>query len=101
MGQQMFTDVAYVQLTGATGAIVQNVNIASVTRNGAGDYQVVLGEAIDATECHTEITPIGTNVICHVVHTSDTSKQLLCESDAGAATDPTTLEAKFSRLKPT
>lgn len=57
------------------------------TRNGAGDYSLVVNEAIDAADCLIHVTPRGAAVCVGVVHTSDTSKQVLLLTDAGVASD--------------
>lgn len=86
---------AWVRFTGATAAILANRGVTSVTRTGAGDYQIVLDVALDANE--STIVPLAEAVAVEwaYVHTSDTSKQILALNNAGAATDPTTVSVKF------
>lgn len=90
---------AWVRFTGATAAILANRGVTSVTRNGAGDYQIVLDVALDATECN--IIPMAEGAVqveWSYVNTSDTSKQILAINNAAAATDPTTVHVKFYQL---
>lgn len=93
---------AWVRFTGATGAVLQSRGVASVTRNGAGDYQIVLDREIDATEFHMAAHGIGgaagDAVEWTAVHTSDVSKQVLAFSNAGAAADPTTVQVMIWRM---
>ena len=51
--------VAWVRFAGPTGAIQSSYNVSSVTRNGAGDYQINL------------TNPIYTALLCPVISTSD------------------------------
>lgn len=90
---------AWVRFTGATAAILASRGVTSVVRTGAGDYQVVIDVALDATESMIVVVAEGAvQVEWAYVHTSDTSKQLLALNNAGAAADPTTVVAKFYQL---
>lgn len=81
--------MAWVRWTGATGVILQSRGVTSVTRNGAGDFQIVIDVALDVTESRVHMESQGLALEFGVVHTSDTSKQVLSLNNAGAATDPT------------
>lgn len=73
---------------GAPPAVVFNRGFASVTRNGAGDYTLVLDQGIDSTQCGFKVTPRQSpGAIVAVVHTSDTDKQILLFNAAGVAAD--------------
>lgn len=75
---------------GATPPVITTGRgITSVARNGAGDFQVVMTRGINANEIMPVILPGTVGIIPRIVHTSDTSKQLLFISHAGAATDST------------
>jgi hypothetical protein len=89
---------AYLFCDGATPPVMTtNRRVTSVARNGAGDFQVVLDRALDATEIMPVIVPGTVGVIPRIVNTSDTSKQLLFLSNAGVATD-STFYAAFWRV---
>lgn len=91
--------LGFVRFTGATAAILQMQGcITAVVRNGAGDYQIAT-DAIDATEFAMDAWQEGTAnaKVQSVVHTSDTSKQVLATSFANAAADPTTVCLRFYR----
>ena len=73
----------------AAGAAIKARGFTCVN-NGVGDFTVTLGDGgADAAECLVFITPRTTaaTAIPRVVHTSDTAKQILFLSDAGAAVD--------------
>ena len=90
---------SWVRFTGATAAILQNRRCTSVVRNGAGDYQIVIDQALDAAESCIWVAAEGAvPVEWSYVHTSDTSKQLLALNNAGAATDPTTVMFKIYQI---
>lgn len=84
---------SWVRFTGATGVILNRRNVTSVTRNGAGDYQIVLDRELDANESIIFLgcEKAAPGLIGSYVHTTDASKQALFTSDAGAAADPTTV----------
>lgn len=90
--------MAWVRWTGATAAILTNRGVVSVTRTGAGDFQIVIDVALDATESCVEVHSQGVTLETGYVHTSDTSKQILYTNNAGAATDPTQGLALFYQL---
>lgn len=91
--------MGWVRWTGATGAILQSRGVTSVTRNGAGDFNIVVDVALDVTESrvHCEVQGV-TALEWAVVHTSDTSKQFLFLNNAAAATDPVQGLACFYQL---
>jgi hypothetical protein len=63
-------------------------SVAPVTRAGVGDYTINLTVGIPSANCDTSASVIGTgNGTINIVHTSDTAKQVLIKSDAGAALD--------------
>lgn len=73
--------------------------------NGTGDYQIVLpaGQGIDKLECEPVLAADGTNIAVGIVHTSDTSKQILCtdsNTSPGFASpiDPTHLTITLKRV---
>lgn len=87
--------IGWVRFTGATGAVL-NSRGCTVVRNGAGDYQITLEEGgVDSTEASWAACAEVAAVEWAIVHTSDTSKQLLALNNAGAATDPTTVVFKI------
>lgn len=90
--------MAWVRWTGATGAILTNRGVTSVTRTGAGDFQIVIDVALDAAESSIRVDSQGVALETGYVHTSDTSKQILYLNNAGAATDPTQGLALFYQL---
>ena len=73
--------LAWGTITGATGVIsAQNGGIASVTRNGAGDYTIVprTGTGWDAAQCEMQVQVRGTSPIIATVNpVSDTSWNVL------------------------
>lgn len=93
--------LGFIRFTGATGAVLQMTGcITALVRNGAGDYQIAT-EAIDSTEfgmqAWCEQAAAVDALIRSVVHTSDTSKQLLATDNANVAADPTTVCVRFFR----
>lgn len=90
--------MAWVKFTGATGAILTNRGVTSVTRTGAGDFQIVIDVALDANESSIVQETCGAPLETAAVHTSDTSKQCLWLNNAAAATDPTQGLVKFYQL---
>ena len=97
-GQFMEKLFAWIRFTGATGAILAQRGSVSLTRTGAGDYQWVIDRALDATESNIMLMAEAVAVEWAVVHTTDTSKQLLALNNAGAATDPTSVFAKIYQI---
>lgn len=74
----------------AAGNLVAGANIASVVRNGPGDYTVNLGTAIDRSECVAHVTLEGTgdgSISDDFASATDTSRQILGFDTAGAAAD--------------
>lgn len=90
--------MGWVRWTGATGAILQSRGVTSVTRTGAGDFQIVIDVALDASESSIRVDTQGAPLETAYVHTSDTSKQILYLNNAAAATDPTQGMALFYQL---
>ncbi len=89
----------WVRFTGATAAILAQRGVTSVTRTGAGDYQIVFDVALDALESSIIACAEGAvQVEWSYVHTSDVSKQILAINNAAAATDPTTVMVKIYQL---
>jgi len=76
-------------VSGVGPTFLYNRGFASVVRNGAGDYTLTLESGgVDAAQCNIQCTSRGAvGLIFAVVHTSDTAKQILETSNAGAATD--------------
>lgn len=97
---------AWVRFTGATGAIVGTSRGLSATnpvvRNGAGDYTLNLERELDAQEtlmvAHGTGGAAGDALEWTMVHTSDSAKQILGFSNAGAAADATTVTVALYRM---
>jgi len=83
--------VAFTAITGATGAQTgKTLGVSGVVRNGAGDYTVTLaGGGIDPLDaaCSASIAGAGVAAGISVVHSADTTIQILTTDDAGAAAD--------------
>ena len=79
---------AAARVTGGTGATVSAQNITSVTRNGAGDYTVVLGTEIDPLTRSIQVSIEGAAAgFASVDNQTDAGFDILTFNQAGAATD--------------
>lgn len=76
-------------VTGGTGALgVNAANVASVVRNGAGDYTINLGTEIDPTERVVTIQPVNAAARTPTVQAeTDASLQVLTWDAGGLAGD--------------
>ena len=84
--------VAKLRVTGSTGAILGDVwNIATVVRNGAGDYTITYDEDIDATATAYALAPIVSGATSERFHrltiAVNGSCQVLFENSSGTAID--------------
>lgn len=60
----------------------------AMTRTGVGDYNITLDRGLDTTECVVLVTSLTTGErSVRIVHTSDTVKQVLLQTNLGAAVD--------------
>ena len=66
----------------AGGALTNGINIASVVRNGVGDYTVNLASEIDATQRYIHITPTATDLVHDHVIANDTDASFDVGCDA-------------------
>ena len=79
---------SFAKVTGATGATLDNVNVAGAVRNGPGDYTITLGSEIDPTTRSCLITPRGAGFVeLAPGGDTDATLQILTKNPAGAAAD--------------
>lgn len=93
---------ALVRFTGATGAILDRQGaVTSLTRNGAGDYTLVMSQALAVLERHARGTQIHAAIRGGVaVDDVDASTVRVRMVDAaGAAADPTTAVISVERTR--
>lgn len=81
---------AFARIVGATGVISQSQNIASVTRNGAGDYSIVIDRDFAAATYGVLIgIENGSRLMYRVNSKIAGSADVHIEDTAGTKTDPT------------
>lgn len=96
IGLENYLVAALTVVGGAISVNWQSGKITSVAYNGVGDYTLnLLDGGIDAADCavvvNTRTAVLG--AVATVVHTSDTAKQILLVTDAGAP--GTAVDASF------
>lgn len=79
---------AFAKITGASGALVDTVNMTGSVKNGTGDYTLTIGSEIDPATRHVSITARGAGTV-ELAPGGDTdgALQILTKNAAGAAAD--------------
>ncbi|MGH8081594.1 MAG: glycosyl hydrolase family 28-related protein [Lysobacter sp.] len=78
---------AWVRFNGATGAILQSFNVASITRNGAGNYTINYSRSLSAANNVYALTLVGGPGSAYVANESAGSVTVFSNNPSGNATD--------------
>jgi len=90
--------VAVCRVTGATGATPYARN-CTVTRTGAGEYSITIGQSLDANECILNVQSETEDVVAFVGHTSDTVKTVSGRATTGVGATAADIDFTFTAVQ--